>query len=275
MAKTFKNITQNNQVSLWTQFLEYQAALCIKKDISFFTHLNAIHFDAPILEFGCGVGAYTEQLRSHLPHIPIVATDFNLQFLNVLSQRLEKTSDHMVSTHQWDALNGPAPLAASACQTCIIRLVLQHVTDPISIVNSIKKILPKGSQIIIIEEDDDLIQVHPHADVFTQIMHLWKRYGNKYHNTRYMGRKLPKLIHDCQLKLCHYDIISHSNIENNTHDMAKFYIDSLPPIQAADESIMSDNEFQKIKSLVQDYVKKHADHCIITYPQVIAIAEIV
>jgi len=274
MIKSFTTITEENLVSEWSKFLEIQAKLCVEKDVDFMSWMGLDAKAGPILDLGCGVGAYTLELKKRFPEAKIVATDVNKGLLDIFRQGLGKKSISGIDLFHWDSNAASVPPSVKECKSCIMRMVLQHVIEPKDVLDSLKTVLPKGAKLYVIEEDDGFFQIHPEFPEFWKVVETWKKYGNKYVNTRTMGRQMPYLLSKAGFKVCASEIVSHTNLEWGIDKTREFFIGTLHLIHASDPEIISKDEIEQIEKGFIQHKKKYGNDCLIIYPQVITVSEV-
>lgn len=274
MNKSFEHLTEENLIKNWIQFLNIQAQLCFEKDMSFMSKMGLKDWNHPILDFGCGAGAYTHLLSKHFPQSTIIATDINDALLQEFGSRLKSESNSNIQIFRWNALTDKAPDIIKSCWTCIMRMVLQHVPDPCTILTAVKNILPSGAKIVIIEEDDGFFQIHPELPEFWRIIDTWSCYAKTYVRDCYLGRKLPQLVSKCGYQLKYWEIVSHTNLDWGMDSMIEFFLGTLYLIQTSDPKIISLEEIKQIEKAFVDYKELYDSNCFVVYPQVITVAEI-
>lgn len=271
---SFVSPHEDKLLNEWVNILQIQADLFADKEINLLSCFGLSKCCGPILDLGCGTGAYTVKLQHHYAQSKIVATDINTRLLSECGKRNSLNSNPNISILKWDTENELAPSAVKECRAAILRLVLQHIEDPVRFLSIVRDNLTKGSYIYVIEEDDALFQIDPNLSAFYRIIEAWYGYGVKYSRDRYMGRSVPRYMTDAGLKVVHSEYLSHTNIDIGIDKIIEFFIATANMINTADSSIISKDEIKDIEEQFSNFKKEWQDRCLIVYPQIVTVAEV-
>lgn len=78
------------------------------------------------------------------------------------------------------------------------RFLLEHVPDPLRVVNGMVRAARPGGRIILADDDHDILRLHPEPP---GVRSLWKAYIRSYDrvgNDPYIGRRLVSLLHQAR-----------------------------------------------------------------------------
>lgn len=87
------------------------------------------------------------------------------------------------------------------------RFLLEHLSNPGKAVNQMVKALKPGGRIFLADDDHQAMTLFPEPDGFQK---LWNGYMDSYvevGNDPYIGRKLPKLLYENNIKQISNDIV--------------------------------------------------------------------
>lgn len=170
MKETFFQSFSNDLSKAWRNVLELQAEYFSPKVNKYFSNYGMFESSSPLLDLGCGIGAYSLLLKKQFPSLKIIAADANDDFLKILSDKITEKKIPDIETVHWKAGHEPAPNIVKECSAVALRLVLQHIKEPINILSTLKNNLKSGSKIFIIEEDDGYFQIYPENSGFQKYL---------------------------------------------------------------------------------------------------------
>lgn len=147
---------------------------------------------ALIVEFGCATGAQTLRLRSWLTDQRLVALDRSAVMLAEARRQLDAAGHPDVMLIRADARDAPFPDAS--VDHVVVRFLLEHVTDPVTVLRSALRIVKPGGRVMVIEGDHGPTSFHPddsaaHDAIACQV-ELQRRLGGD----PMIGRRLRPLL---------------------------------------------------------------------------------
>ena len=104
-----------------------------------------------VLEAGCGTGAQTVTLAGLNPECSFISVDISRESLSIAQEAVSKRQIGNVHFQQANILDLPFP--AEHFDHIFICFVLEHLPEPVTALNSLKKALKKGGTISAIEGD--------------------------------------------------------------------------------------------------------------------------
>ncbi len=146
-----------------------------------------------VLEAGCGVGAQTVTLAANSPEAEITAIDISADSVAETKQRLQDNNITNVQVEQADIMN--LPYNAEAFDHIFLCFVLEHLSNPIAMLQKLRNYLKPSGTLTVIEGDHGSTFFHPdsryaHEAINCQI-ELQKRAGGNAN----IGRELYPLLH--------------------------------------------------------------------------------
>jgi len=120
-----------------------------------------------IIEVGCGVGAQTEILLERFPHLKIEAVDASKAQLKRASVHLAQyISNKKVNLKCADALH--LPFENNSFDGAFLCWFLEHVQNPIEILQEIRRVLKVGAVIYCNEVLNATFYLHPYSPATLQ-----------------------------------------------------------------------------------------------------------
>jgi ubiquinone/menaquinone biosynthesis C-methylase UbiE len=112
-----------------------------------------------VLEAGCGVGAQTVTLAQNSPDAMITAVDISDSSLAEAANRVAATGMHNVQFEQADMLH--LPYAPDSFDHLFICFVLEHLPQPLEVLQKLKTHVRPGGTITVIEGDHGSTYFYP------------------------------------------------------------------------------------------------------------------
>ncbi len=193
--------------------LRYQAKI-LERYVYDFIDLKKVK---NLLEIGCGVGAQTEILLKKFPKIHITGIDISNLQLNAAQQFLKKeVSKKRVEFIQADATQ--IPVKNSSHDGAFICWFLEHVPEPLKVLEEAYKKLSKGAVIYCTEVQNSGVFVEPYSPAILRYWYelndlQWTEKGHPF-----VGAQLGHLLRKTGFK----------KIEHNTQVML---FDSRNPVE--------------------------------------------
>jgi ubiquinone/menaquinone biosynthesis C-methylase UbiE/acyl carrier protein len=194
MAESGSYDIQNFAVDKNKEILRLNAQIDLfwEQEYSFYRRLG-LSDGMKVLDCGCGPGYLLEKLLTLFPSISCTGVEIS-EFLyttaidNITTKRLDRCS-----VYNQSILNIELP--DNTFDFVIVRLVLEHLPDPIAAMREVFRVLKVGGQAVFIDNDFDF-HVHTYPEV-PELVDLYKAYCDaRIHdggNPR-IGRQLPHLL---------------------------------------------------------------------------------
>lgn len=154
-----------------------------------------------ILEVGCGTGQFA-RLMAKAADARAVAIDRSEEQLNAArNQAAEAGETTLVEFRQGDAFNLPLQKEEwSSFDLVHARFVLEHVDQPLRVVEQMRDAVARGGRVVLEDDDHDVLRLTPSPPGFRSV---WEAYCRSYERNRtdpYIGRNLVSLLHRAGLK---------------------------------------------------------------------------
>jgi ubiquinone/menaquinone biosynthesis C-methylase UbiE len=130
--------------------LREQALLVWPKEVACLRRLD-VTSATRVLEVGCGPGFITRELLLVFPDAAITAIELDPGLL-AMAATSRLGTDPRVTFIQGDVTE--APLAEESFDVVLVRMVLQHVPDPVSFLESVRRALAPGGRLVVTDIDD-------------------------------------------------------------------------------------------------------------------------
>ncbi|MGB9978815.1 methyltransferase domain-containing protein [Methanobacterium sp.] len=115
-----------------------------------------------ILEAGCGVGAQTIRLAKSSPDAKIISIDISEDSIKQAKSLVEQNGFSNVEFQRADILN--LPFKDETFDHIFVCFVLEHLKDPITALESLRRVLKKGGSITVIEGDHGSCYFYPETE---------------------------------------------------------------------------------------------------------------
>lgn len=274
MKETFFQPFSDDLSKVWQNVLDLQAKLFGPKVIKYFSQFGLSESSGPLLDLGCGTGAYTLILKNKCPLLKIVAADANDELLETFRGKLQNEDNPDIQTIQWKAGHESVPNIIRECSSASLRLVLQHIKNPTKVLSILKETLKPGSKIYIVEEDDGFFQIYPENRGFQRIFKSWSDYEDHNLNSRYTGRQLPHFAKKAGLNVLHFDVLFHTQQEVGLQNIANYYLSTYHLVSLACPNLISKEDVESVSKDIEEYIANQNESCFLFYPQVVMIAEV-
>ncbi|HEY0159446.1 MAG TPA: methyltransferase domain-containing protein [Thermoanaerobaculia bacterium] len=157
----------------------------------------ALAGDENIVDFGSGLGQFTRVMARAVPRGRVLGLERDPEQI-AGSRRLanEEAAAPNFEVREADVL---APSLRDdewgTFDVAHSRFVLEHVPDPLRVVQNMVRAVRPGGRVIIADDDHDIMRVAPELPGFSA---LWRAYIRSYDRNRtdpYVGRNLVTLLH--------------------------------------------------------------------------------
>jgi SAM-dependent methyltransferase len=157
----------------------------------------ALAGDESIVDFGSGLGQFTRAMARAVPGGRVLGLERDEAQISG-SRRLaeEEAAAPNVELRQADVLDPPLnPDEWGTFDVAHARFVLEHVPDPLRVVQNMVRAVRPGGRIILADDDHDILRLAPDPPGFSD---LWRAYIRSYDRNRtdpFVGRNLVTLLH--------------------------------------------------------------------------------
>lgn len=147
-----------------------------------------------LLEVGCGVGAQTEILLRHWPDLHVTGVDASEANLAVARARLENLGWARGRWELRDADAGHLDFGADAFDGAFLCWILEHVPDPAQALAEVRRVLRRGSPIVVTEVLNSSFFLDPYSPHTLTYWTAFNEYQMELGGDPFVGAKLGNLL---------------------------------------------------------------------------------
>lgn len=186
-AGVMNDIASDELIEAWETLLAHQARMFGPYEVQW---LRENGFGAPrVLEIGSALGEYGSFIARSFPKTRLLGVEANPQFV-ARARRLPR--NYSIDACVLGQSELPASLATGVDQV-LARYVLQHVSDPTTVLRSAHDLLPRGGRLFVVEEDDAFF-TSTGCSGFDRVTDAWRKICREQGTDSAIGRKLPELL---------------------------------------------------------------------------------
>lgn len=150
-----------------------------------------LHPGERLLEIGCGVGAVLSQIGRTHPDVQLCGIDISPEQIDGARRHLENQGIHDVELVVGDGAALPWPSA----HVDRVRMVwvMEHVRDPVAVLEEARRVLKPGGTIHITETDYASLQISPPDPAITAMLNAFIAHFNR-HGNAHAGPTLGPLL---------------------------------------------------------------------------------
>ena len=154
--------------------------------------------DERIIDFGSGLGQFSRAMARAVPRGHVVGLERDEAQLTAATRLAAAEGEAgLVDFRRGDVLDASlGPDEWGTFDVAHARFVLEHVSNPLRVVQNMVRALKPGGRIILADDDHDMLRVYPEPP---GVSDLWRAYIRSYDRNRtdpFIGRRLVSLIHD-------------------------------------------------------------------------------
>jgi len=196
-----------------------------------------------VLDCGCGPGRLLELFANEFEQLQLTGLEIDPILVDSCRKRFANT-DHEVEVHQGSAEN--PGLEGSRFDLIIMRLVLEHVPDPVAALKSLSGLLKPAGRIVIIANDFEFhLRTSPSVDELDPLYQAYCASRRQDGGDPCIGRRLPVLFSQAGLIVEGFDMeVSHSKIVG---DQAFFQAEGVGiPAQLVESGFLDQQVFESM-----------------------------
>ena len=145
-----------------------------------------------VLEAGCGVGAQTVTLARNSPKALITSIDISVTSLAEARKKGAEAGLANVQFEQADIFN--LPYGPESFDHIFVCFVLEHLSQPVEALSTLKDYLRKGGTITVIEGDHGSVYFHPDSEAARKAIHCQVELQQRAGGNAMIGRELYPLL---------------------------------------------------------------------------------
>ncbi|MBI5580637.1 MAG: methyltransferase domain-containing protein [Deltaproteobacteria bacterium] len=146
-----------------------------------------------VLEAGCGVGAQTVTLARNSPNALITSVDISATSVAEARTKVAAAGFANVQFQQADIFNLPHGL--DSFDHIFVCFVLEHLSQPVAALHTLKSHLKQGGTITVIEGDHGSVYFHPDSEAARKAIHGQVELQRRAGGNALIGRELYPLLH--------------------------------------------------------------------------------
>jgi len=151
-----------------------------------------------VLEAGCGVGAQTVTLAQNSPHADIISVDISEASLALAREKVETASITNVKFQQADLFH--LPFEAESFDHVFVCFVLEHLSNPLDVLASLKKVIKPGGTITVIEGDHGSVYFYPDSNEARRAIQCQIELQKRAGGNALIGRELYPILNEAGFK---------------------------------------------------------------------------
>jgi ubiquinone/menaquinone biosynthesis C-methylase UbiE len=145
-----------------------------------------------IADIGCGPGIITELLANEVDVSGLVlGVEKNERLFNLAKNRTSHYSQVQIINN--DACN-LMEVRDNSFDFAYARFILQHISDPLTLLCESLRILKPGGKLVVMDVDDSLFHLTPYHNELDQFLDEASESQKKYGGDRYIGHKIPCMM---------------------------------------------------------------------------------
>lgn len=153
--------------------------------------------DETIIDFGSGLGQFSRAMARSVPRGRVTGIERN-EDQRAQAKRLadEAGESHLVDFRSGDVLDLDLGSDWGTFDLAHARFVLEHVPDPLRVVQSMVRAVKPGGRIVLADDDHGVMRLWPEPPGFAEVWKAYIRTYDRIGNDPYVGRRLVQLLHD-------------------------------------------------------------------------------
>jgi ubiquinone/menaquinone biosynthesis C-methylase UbiE len=154
-----------------------------------------------ILEAGCGVGAQTVTLARNSPNALITSVDISETSVNEAREKVSAAGLTNVRFEQADIFD--LPYGPDSFDHIFVCFVLEHLSQPVRALLTLKKHIKPGGTITVIEGDHGSVYFHPDSDAAHKAIQCQVELQRRAGGNAMIGRELYPLLKKAEFNSIH------------------------------------------------------------------------
>jgi ubiquinone/menaquinone biosynthesis C-methylase UbiE len=165
-----------------------------------------------IAEFGSGPGFLSKKLLDAFPDLTMTAIELDAELIAFAQRNLPESLRERVSYVRKSVVHTELPSNSFDC--VIVRLLLEHLPDPMQCIQEALRILKPGGRIVCIDNDfSNHLSAYPKVESLATLYEAYCEARKREGGHPEIGKMLPSLLSRAGFSLIDFDIIcAHSVI---------------------------------------------------------------
>jgi SAM-dependent methyltransferase len=149
----------------------------------------ALRGDERIIDFGSGLGQFTCAMARAVPRGSVVGIERSDE------QRTKAVRESNVEYRAGDVLNLDLGEEWGTYDVAHARFVLEHVPDPLRVVQAMVRAVKPGGRIVLEDDDHGVMRLWPEPPGVVELWNAYIRTYDRIGNDPFVGRRLVQLLH--------------------------------------------------------------------------------
>lgn len=152
--------------------------------------------DELIIDFGSGLGQFTRAMARAVPKGRVVGIERDAKQRSEASRiARDEGEDRIVEFRAGDVVDLQLPENEwGTYDVAHARFVLEHVREPLRVVQNMVRAVRPGGRIVLSDDDHDVMRLWPEPPGFTDVWRAYMRTYDRIGNDPYVGRRLVSLL---------------------------------------------------------------------------------
>ena len=153
--------------------------------------------DESILDFGSGLGQFTRAMARAVPHGRVVGIELDAnQLAGAKRLAADSGEERLVDFRSGNVVDLELPQAEwGTYDLAHARFVLEHVHDPLRVVENMARAVRNGGRVVLADDDHDVLRLWPEPPGVSEMWRAYMRTYDRNGNDPYIGRRLVSLMH--------------------------------------------------------------------------------
>jgi SAM-dependent methyltransferase len=153
-----------------------------------------------VIDFGSGLGQFS-RMMARVTGVPVVAIERSAEQISEAERQAVAAGEMaLIELREGDVLVPPIGVSEwGKFDVAHTRFVLEHLPDPLNLVQHMARAVRPGGRVILADDDYDTLRLWPEPAGFAFIWQAYQRTYDRHGNDPVVGRRLVQLLHAARL----------------------------------------------------------------------------
>jgi SAM-dependent methyltransferase len=147
-----------------------------------------------VIDFGAGLGQFARAM-ARMTGVPTVGIERSDEQIRGASHQAEVEHESDLLEMRQGDVETPPVREGEQFDVAHARFLLEHVRDPLKVVEAMVGAVRPGGRIILADDDYDLLRLWPEPAGFSHVWRAYQRTYDRHGNDPIVGRRLVQLLH--------------------------------------------------------------------------------
>ncbi|MBN1601381.1 MAG: methyltransferase domain-containing protein [Chitinispirillaceae bacterium] len=163
-----------------------------------------------VLDCGCGSGYLLEKMHARYPSMVCTGIEISDFLFTAASNAILSGNLTRCRVHKQSILNLDLP--DNTFDFVIVRLVLEHLQDPLVAMREVRRVLKAGGRAVFIDNDFDFhVRTYPEIFELSQLYDAYCTARSRDGGNPRIGRQLPQLLSQTHFTDISFDVVAANN----------------------------------------------------------------